>query len=470
MKKTFLTLTCTLMLSFVVFAQIGSIDPDFNPGTGFGPDQWSGKCEAITQDPDGNLLVGGSFKTFNNNTALYVVRLNSDGKADNTFTSPFDDSWGAEVRQIHVLNNGKILACGTALQANSASLPGIVRLNSDGTLDAGFNAPSSVTTCSTFDVQADGKIVLGNLVRLNADGSPDNTFNTGSGISGGSGFGSVRINKVRIQPDGKILIGGHFSKFNGDTALLLARLNNDGTIDNSFNANSNFAPAVDGFYGQIYSLKLLPNGQILIGGNYGNSNSTAFGIDRLNSDGSLDTTFKITHSFSNIRNYTLDVQSDGKVLAANVNFGTPAEAFVVERYHLNGELDSSFAKKYVNSDVKDLRIQSDGNIVFVGYFSYNPTGIMRLLGDAPLLSVERSSEVSSGILMYPNPAGDIVHLSNLNGSSSLTISDISGKTIFRTGIRSDQMSIPTLSFTKGTYFIQIHKQGSTYTQKLLINR
>lgn len=469
MKKAILTLGATLMLCLGAFAQIGSIDPNFNLGTGFGPDQWTGKCETIVQQADGKLLVGGQFKTFNNNPALYLIRLNLDGSPDNSFSSPFDDSWGAEIRQVMVLSDGKILVCGAFLEANNVALPGILKLNSDGTIDQSFQAPSSITEISTFDVQSDGKIVLGNLSRLNADGSLDNSFNTGTGISGGSGFGGVRINAIKVQADGKILIAGHYGSYNGNTSTLLTRLNSDGTIDNSFTANANFAPAMDGFYGQVYAMKLLSNGKILIGGNYGNTNSAAFGVDRLNSDGSLDTTFKVTHSFSNIRNYALDVQSDGKLLVANVNFGAPSEAFVVERYHTDGSLDTSFPKKYVNNDVRDLIIQADGNITFVGYFNYNPTGIMRLIGDSPS-SINLMENFSSNLEVYPNPALDFVRLSNLPIGSAVIVSDISGKTVYRSQLNYDQLTINTADFPFGVYFIKVEFNGMATTRKLIVKK
>src|SRR5690606_37364719 len=65
MKKSILTLGTTVLVTISVFAQLGTIDPDFNLGTGFGPDQWTGKCETILQQPDGKLLVGGYFSEFN---------------------------------------------------------------------------------------------------------------------------------------------------------------------------------------------------------------------------------------------------------------------------------------------------------------------------------------------------------------------------------------------------------------------
>lgn len=469
MKKLLLTFGIAIMTSLTSIAQIGTIDPNFNLGTGFGPDQWTGKCETIVQQPDGKLLIGGEFETFNGNPTYYIARLNLDGTEDNSFTSPFDDSWGASVRHVKVLPDDKILVCGNNLESNNVTLPGIVRLNSDGTIDQSFTVPSSVTGLSTFDVQSDGKIVLGNLIRLNTDGTLDNSFDAGTGISGGTGFGGVRINTMLVQPDGKILIGGHYGSYNGTTSVLITRLNSDGTIDNSFDASANFSTAMDGFYGQVYTMKLLPDGKIMIGGNYGNTNSLAIGVDRLNADGSLDATFQTTHS-TDLRNYALDVQSDGKVFAANVNFGTPSEAFVVERYNTDGSLDTAFPQKYVNNDIKDLIIQADGNITFVGYFNYNPTGIMRLIGDTPL-STSAIENSSFQFNVFPNPTNGILNIENIPDKSTLRIIDIFGRTIlFQKSSSNTFNTLDVSTLIDGTYFLQIEHNGNVSNKKIIVSK
>lgn len=449
-------------------AQIGTIDLNFNLGSGFGPDIWTGKCETVIQQPDEKLLVGGSFKTYDDNEALYIIRLNLDGTRDNGFASPFTEKWGASINHIEVLSDGKILVGGVFLESNDEPLPGIIRLNSDGTIDQSFTAPSSVTGASTFAVQADGKVVLGSLIRLNTDGSLDNSFDSGTGISGGTHFGSVRVNTILVQPDGKILIGGHYGFYNGNSSILLTRLNSDGSIDNTFDASANFSPSLDGYYGQVYTMKLLPDGKIMIGGNYGNTNGLAIGVDRLNADGSLDTTFQTTHS-TDLRNFALDVQPDGKVFAANVNFGAPSEAYVVERYNVDGSLDTIFPKKYVNREVKDLIIQNDGNITFVGYFNYNPTGIMRLIGDTPL-SVNTMPEVGFNVKMYPNPAIEIVNFDAIPQNSTLRILDLTGKVVYERSGLDNFESVNISDFSKGAYLVRIENNGSISNNKLIVTQ
>lgn len=215
-------------------------------------------------------------------------------------------------------------------------------------------------------------------------------------------------------------------------------------------------------------MKLLPDGKIMIGGNYGNTNSLAIGVDRLNADGSLDATFQTTHS-TDLRNFALDVQLDGKVVVANQNFGAPSEAFVVERYNVDGSLDTIFPKKYVNREVKDLILQTDGNITFVGYFNYNPTGIMRLIGDTPL-SVNTMPEVGFNVKMYPNPAIEIVNFDAIPQNSTLRILDLTGKVVYERSGLDNFESVNTSDFSKGAYLVRIENNGSISNNKLIVTQ
>ena len=85
MKKALFTFSTAILFSITTFAQLGTIDPDFNLGTGFGPGSWEGRCETIIQQPDGKLLVGGYFSEFDGTTIVRLARLNLDGSIDESF-------------------------------------------------------------------------------------------------------------------------------------------------------------------------------------------------------------------------------------------------------------------------------------------------------------------------------------------------------------------------------------------------
>jgi uncharacterized delta-60 repeat protein len=158
----------------------------------------------------------------------------------------------------------------------------------DNTFNTGTGANAAVNTIAQ---QADGKILIGGditgfngtsvnrIVRLNSNGSLDNTFYTGTGAN-------AAVNTIVQQPDGKILIGGSFTRFNGVTVNHIARLNINGSLDNTFNPGSGASASVNTIVQQT-------DGKILIGGSFTRFNGviTANRIARLNSDASLDNTF-----------------------------------------------------------------------------------------------------------------------------------------------------------------------------------
>jgi uncharacterized delta-60 repeat protein len=167
-------------------------------------------------------------------------------------------------------------------------------LNSDGSLDNSFTNQTNVR--GKILVQQDGKILIINLgvknsnneygfVRLNQNGSLDTSFDTGTGIS----FDGNDIECVKLQEDGKILIGGsYFLNYDGNSIESnLIRVNTDGSLDNSFNCN------VGLWYKQVNSILQQPDGKLIIAGRFSNSDYTDTlnpGLYRLNIDGTVDET------------------------------------------------------------------------------------------------------------------------------------------------------------------------------------
>jgi uncharacterized delta-60 repeat protein len=186
----------------------------------------------------------------------------------------------------------------------------------DTTFNPGFGADAPIHAIA---VQPDGKLVLGgefyylalsNLVhigRLNADGSLDKTFNVGSGAQGP---GASSVYALALQQDGRILLGGAFSTFNGTNRSGIARLNSDGSLDGTFNPGS-------GVNGAVWAIAQLPNNKLIIGGSFISVNETnRNGIARLNADGSLDLSFNPGSGAGGIYPWieTMVMQNDGRLL------------------------------------------------------------------------------------------------------------------------------------------------------------
>jgi len=193
------------------------------------------------------------------------------------------------------------------------------------------------------------------------DGSRDVTFTTNTG----TGFNNF-VYSVAIQSNGKIVVGGDFTQFNGSAVSYLIRLNADGTKDTSFTATVN---------GYVNSIVVQLDNKIVIGGGFTQLNgSAAKYIARLNSDGTPDTAFtaSVGSGFNSDVN-ALALQSDGKIVAggAFTQFQGGGPAYVA-RLNVDGTKDSAFAGNIgsgLNLDVYSIALQSTGKIVIGGAFT-----------------------------------------------------------------------------------------------------
>ncbi len=268
----------------------GTKDSSFNIGTGF-----NNEVVVIKQLASGKFMAGGYFDTFTGSTNNHLIRLNSTGTKDSTFN--IGTGFIGNVFDLAEDANNKIVVAGQFTQlTGNTTIKSIVRFNTDGTRDTGFNAgygavsPAFNSDIRSIAIQSDGKIIAGggfttftgstnnHLIRLNSNGTKDSTFNIGTGFNND-------IRTIALQSDGKILVGGVFTTYTGSTNSCLIRLNSDGTKDSTFNIGTGFNNL-----SVVYSVKVQTDGKILVGGNFTGftGNSTTKKLVRLNSDGTIN--------------------------------------------------------------------------------------------------------------------------------------------------------------------------------------
>ena len=266
-----------------------SIDDTFVYGTGF-----NNAATALAIQSDGKILVGGGFTSYNGTARNRIIRLNSDGSLDTTFT--IGAGFNNNVWSIVVQSDNKILVSGDFATYSGASYPRIIRLNSNGSIDTTFAAQIGTNnTIFNTSLQSDGKIVAvgtftnisgtsrNRIARLTSTGLLDNTFTIGTG------FNSDAFT-VTCQSDGKIIVGGFFATYSGSSSRNIVRINSGGTIDTSFAIGSGFTQSGNPSF--VLDVTPLSNGQYFVSGNFDSYDGDAVGgLARLNSDGSLDTTF-----------------------------------------------------------------------------------------------------------------------------------------------------------------------------------
>ncbi len=380
-------LSLALLVSFfalqplAAFAAPGNLDADFTAAGGEGFDYAS---YALVLQTDGKIISGGSFSTFDGASIGYAIaRLNADGSLDETFDS--GTGFQNNVNALAVQSDGKVLAAGTFTSYNGTSSPRIARLNADGSLDESFDpgtgfSDASYTSVTTLALQEDGKILVGGrfdtfngtsrsrIARLNADGSLDESFDPGTGFSVNQSGPYV----LAVQSDGKVLVSGNFISFNGIDRNHIVRLNTDGSLDESFDPGT-------GFNSTSYTLALQSDGKVLVGGSFTSFNGTSRSrIARLNTDGSLDESFDPGTGFNGDGPYVMVVQPDGKVLVGGsfTSFnGTSRSNFA--RLNADGSLDESFDQGTgFGNWITALALQSDGKVIVGGGFvTYNGANV-----------------------------------------------------------------------------------------------
>jgi uncharacterized delta-60 repeat protein len=360
-------------------ASAGSLDTTFRPATN--ADQ---EIRVALQQPDGRILIGGLFTKFGDGPCRGIARLETDGSLDASF--------GATVRgdlyALALQPDGKILLAGSLTEANGQPCRRIARLNPDGTVDEGFTSKAGVNKeVHAMAVQPDGKILVGGrfdtvsghrqnrIARFHAGGARDGTFNPGRGAS------SI-VWSLALQPDGKILVAGDFTSFDQKPWGRLVRLNPSGRAD------MGFAPG-SGADAQIFAVTVQPDGKIVVGGDFTRFNLVERNrIARLNPDGSLDGTFN-PGAGPNTGIRCLALQPDGKILIGGVFTSVSGVARGrVARLNEDGSLDTGFNPGEGASEVVHwVTPQRDGKVVVVGGFAQfdgkQYVRLARLRGSSP---------------------------------------------------------------------------------------
>ncbi len=411
----------------------GTVDPAFDPGTGVSGPAAGITCLEVLKD--GKIYIGGSMTAYQGIPRVGVARLQANGSLDATFADGSLSDSGS-VRDIEVLPNGRLVAVGSFAEGGGVaqisssgvldkafspgsnsdqimtaapladgsvilggffrSYPGsnrrfLVKLRKDGALDLTWNATGTGPNDSIHNlaVQSDGKVILvgpltsyngvnvGGICRLNANGSLDTSFS-----AGGPAFAGGYPSQVRLQPDGRLLVAGSFTQYNGVARAGLVRLLSNRALDTSFDPGT-------GTNGVIHDLVLNAAGRIYIVGSFTSYQGTArSGVARLLSSGALDPSFNPGSGFADgfsVQIVSAALDGSQRLLVCgdfNAYDGTPVASMV--RLNANGTLDASFASG-LNYRPNHIVVQPDQRILITGEFSEwnaeSARGLMRLYAD-----------------------------------------------------------------------------------------
>jgi uncharacterized delta-60 repeat protein len=363
--------------SIVKISPSGARDTSFNIGSGFG-----NTIYGLATQPDGKVIAVGTFNQYSSSINNYITRTDLSGSLNMGPNTTFNPGVGfsSTVNSHATQSDGKIIAVGdfTTYSGSGAGATRIIRLNPDGTRDATFNVGTGFNVlASRVLVQSDGKIVVvggfttysgssqSGIVRLNTDGTRDTTFNVGTGVN------NNQITSLSIQSDGKYIVGGNYLTYSGSSSVRITRINTDGTLDTTFNTGA-------GSNGFIYATPIQSDGKIIVVGAFTSySGSAVANIIRLNTDGTRDATFNVGTGLNSSATNAIIEPSTNKVIVVG-NFttykGLSTDTTRIIRLDTNGNRDTSFVSgtgfnQSVNTP-SHLSIESDGKIyVGGGFFS-----------------------------------------------------------------------------------------------------
>lgn len=316
----------------------GRLDTTFNVGSGANE-----AINAVMCQPDGKILIGGAFTTFNGHQAGYILRLNSDGSRDTMFNP--GSGLSHQVRSLAVLPHGKILIGGDFTSYNGTNIRSLVRTDSLGAIDLSFSPQITyANSVSSITLLPDGKVVVAgwrstfnpaSLVRiacLDSLGAIDPSFNPGAGAND-------LVLSTALQPDGKLIVGGQFSRFDGVVRNRIARLNADGSLDTSFDPQ----PGITTSARKVLSVTVFQDSLVFCGGDFVMfHNFSQRCITRLLPDGKRDDTFNPTTGADNSVLAFLEHPHNTWLVGGRFNIYNNHIVSPIIRIHENGELDTTF--------------------------------------------------------------------------------------------------------------------------------
>ena len=412
--------------------RLARLNSDGSLDTAFAPEV-NNVITAIVLQPDGKIIIGGYFTLVGGQPRNRVARLNLDGTLDMSFQDPnvnvANGSTAYPIGTLAIQPDGRILIGGYFNSVGGQSRSGVARLNPDGTLDTNFKLNIDGIV-SQFVFQPDGKILIGGffrvvngtarttIARINFDGSLDDSFQNVN-ISSGA------VTAFDIQSDGKVIIGGSFSNINEQERRNLARLNSNGTFDASFkDPNANFG----GNFYSINRILIQPDGKVLVGGQFDTvGRQPRKMVVRLLSDGSLDlppaqtlTVTKTADTNDGVCNSDCSLRE--AVAAANANVEASQINFDASLFSVPQTITLA-SGELVIADNHRLAINGTGaNLLTIS--GNNQSRVFRINRDAVVLLSGLTVSGGNGAGGFDSGNGGGIYVSPNGSNTTLTLNNV----------------------------------------------
>ncbi len=454
--------------------------------------------------PDGKIVLGGfSFNTTTFINKISIARISATGVLDNTFGSSGKilsslNAAGDMVFSIALQSDGKILATGSSDRTTSDIL--LLRYTASGLPDNTFGTSGVVYTGFgnkadqgiSVAVQANGKIWVSGttdsnatdfaLLRYNANGTLDNGFGNGGKVVTNIS-GDDNLNTMRVQADGKIILGGGngtdliMARYNGDPAMI------DGGLSN-LNVPSNKCGAIGS--AQTVTIMITNNGNNIInsgaaavslqitGANTGTYNLT--NPSSINSGGNLILSFNSVNLpaiGNNIFTATLMLAAD-TITANNTITGydtsfnlKPVVSFtktnIANTYNfmsgVTGRNPITYQWDFGDASPQSILPNPSHHYSFVGNYAVKLIATDACGKDSSIQTINITTGINKrnsipAFTVFPNPANNEIRVSHA-ADAIIRVTDIAGKIIFELSSPSEETLINTSQWAEGIYILEL---------------
>jgi uncharacterized delta-60 repeat protein len=440
------------MFAGTLFAQPADRDITFDVGKGF-----MDAIDDFDVHADGRIVAVGEFTSVDNVPRNYIARLHRNGALDLTYVPVTNFSW-INVLAHPLAADGSIIVGGSLDQTLATHLN---RIDVTGAVDPSFHSGTGFQgAVNSILRQPDGRLIVGGqfrvadgesrhlIARLDSDGTLDESFITGGGFEG------FEVSALALQPDGKIIVTGSFQSYDGNPVRNLVRLNSEGSLDATFSIGSGLDR--DGTH-----LIAQPDGRIIVAGEFKKYNGTsAAGLVRINGDGSIDGSFT-PGSGANSEISGMALQSDGRlvVIGGGITEFNQVPRRQIVRINKNGSVDDTFDPPVGFGFCRglDVVVQNDGKILagglFLQYGSSDGTGLIRLNGNTP--SAVPSDVSADDVMLAPNPATGAFMVTSTQRVDRMIVRNLLGQTLSTYLPRSTRVRIDLSDQPPGMYLIEI---------------
>lgn len=448
------------------------LNPTGNRNQGFAPlVQNYGVVADLLLQPDGKILVAGSFTEINGAVAHGLARLAANGEPDTAFCrrAATDGSVGGLALQ----PDGKIWVGGRFGFVGGSSQRTVARLLPTGQRDAtaspaigpGGTTPATADYVSALRLQPDGKLfVAGSVTWVQAPGStawnsiarllPAGQLDTS--FQPGASAWSGEVADMILQPDGKLVAAGVLRSPTAPQEATVWRWMSNGTLDPAFTALDQRGTLF------INAIRLCLDGQgrVYAGGTAGSAGNLPPYVVRLRANGTPDPTFNAVFGGTNGEVIALALQPNQRLLVSSIDYNALTQP-AVRRLLTDGSPDASFqSQSGPNQSVGKVVVQPDGAILLGGGFTSVaglPTNALARMIDANVLAI-RPQQQAAQVEAWPVPVHGILHVGfgAADQPQRLTVLDTTGRALLMQRVtNAAEATLDTSALPAGLYLLRV---------------